>query len=287
MTAQSAVDKPSADSAFLACEAIVRRHDPDRYFSALFAPAAKRKQLFAVYALNYELARISQSVRDPMMGEIRLQWWRDEIAAAWDHRPGTHDVTRALAAVFGIAHLPQSLFDAMIDARAFDFTHEMFPTTAALEDYARATSGSLMKLAARILGCGETLDAAADEAGIAYALTGILRAIPFHAARGKVFLPEDLLRAVGLSREELLAGQGGEKLKAVVAQLSLKARAHWAEARKARPRRAIAAILPAALVPLYLKCLKRRWFELFRHQAIVAVHRRQFALLAAATRGRL
>lgn len=277
----------SDDSAFAGCEAIVRQHDPDRYFSALFAPAAKRKHLFALYALNYELAHIAQTVREPMMGEIRLQWWRETVAEAREGRARPHVVAKALAAVFAQAELPQALFDSMIDARSFDFSPDTFADVSALEEYARATSGALMQLAGRICGCGDTLDKIADDAGIAYAMAGILRAIPYHAARRKVFLPEDLMRAVGLSREELLAGRGGEKLKAVIAQLSLKAREHWAEARRAKPKRAIVAILPAALVPLYLKCLTRRWFDLFRHAGTVAVHRRQFALLTAATRGRL
>lgn len=61
------------EAAFAACEATVRRFDPDRYFSALFAPADKRPLLFALYAFNHELARVGEVVREPMMGEIRLQ----------------------------------------------------------------------------------------------------------------------------------------------------------------------------------------------------------------------
>src|SRR5271156_3271915 len=63
--------------------ALVRRHDRDRFQTALFAPAARREALFALYAFNYEIARVRESVREPMLGQIRLQWWREAIDAAY------------------------------------------------------------------------------------------------------------------------------------------------------------------------------------------------------------
>src|SRR5438067_12028668 len=86
------------NAAFEACAATVRKHDPDRYFSALFAPAEKRPFLFALYAFNHEIARIGETVREPMMGEIRLQWWRETVGSARAGEPREHDVARALAA---------------------------------------------------------------------------------------------------------------------------------------------------------------------------------------------
>jgi phytoene synthase len=55
---------------------LVRRHDRDRYMTALFAPAARREALFALYAFNYEIARVREAVTQPTLGQIRLQWWR-------------------------------------------------------------------------------------------------------------------------------------------------------------------------------------------------------------------
>src|SRR5271169_239813 len=63
--------------------ALVRRHDRDRYQTVLFAPAARREALFALYAFNYEIARVRESVTQPMLGQIRLQWWRENITAAF------------------------------------------------------------------------------------------------------------------------------------------------------------------------------------------------------------
>src|SRR3954452_14983054 len=129
--------------AFAACEAAVRRADPDRYFAALFAPADKRPLLFALYAFNHELARIGETVREPMMGEIRLQWWRETVEGARNGKPRAHDVARALADLFARTDLPVSLFDAMIDAREFDITHEGAPDQESLDRYLDTTSGNL------------------------------------------------------------------------------------------------------------------------------------------------
>src|SRR5439155_3207024 len=63
--------------------ALVRRHDRDRFQTVLFAPVARREALFALYAFNYEIARVRESVTQPMLGQIRLEWWRESIAAAY------------------------------------------------------------------------------------------------------------------------------------------------------------------------------------------------------------
>ena len=236
---------------FSACEEAVRRSDPDRYFSALFAPAGKRGFLCALYALNVELARVAETAREPMLAEIRLAWWRETVEGARVGRPRDHDVARALAETLAANDLPQELFDRMIAARSFDASPDSFADMAALEDYADATSGNLMRLVARVL--GEVLDDLAREAGIAFALAGLLRSVPFHAARGKRFISD-----------------------ALVDEAAGAARSHLAAARKlALPAGALPAFLPAALVPLYLK----------RNDP--PLWRRQLVFLRAAISGRL
>src|SRR5579871_3962188 len=104
------------DTAFAACAALVRKADPDRYFSALAASPEKRLLLFAIYALNCELARIGDNVQQPILGEIRLQWWRDALEAARKGDPRRHDVLEAMARVFSEADLPLASFERMIEA---------------------------------------------------------------------------------------------------------------------------------------------------------------------------
>src|SRR5579872_6213314 len=98
--------------------ALVREHDRDRYQTALFAPADRRAALFALYAFNYEVARVRESVTQPMLGQIRLQWWREAVEAAFAGAPPRHhEVAGPLAAAIGEFGLTRRHFDRLIDAR--------------------------------------------------------------------------------------------------------------------------------------------------------------------------
>lgn len=266
----------------------VRRVDPDRYFSALFAPEGVRRHLLTLYAFNHELARVGETVRQPLMGEIRLQWWSETVVGAKSGAPRNHDLALALAELFAAHELPLGLFEEMIDARAFDSSEDRFADWPEAERYYDRTSGNLMRLAARMLGAGSDHDALAREAGLAYAIAGLIRALPYHAARHKVYLPNDLLGAVGLSPDRILSGTFDEKVRAAVAQTALKAKAHLLAARRLKVARiALPAFLPAALVPLYLRRAQRRAFNPLTHSGDVSLQRKQVALLAAALRRRI
>jgi phytoene synthase len=265
---------------------LVRKADPDRYLSALFAPADKRPLLLALYAFNVEIARVADTVREPMMGEIRLEWWRETLAGARQGMPRNHDVARALTDLFLRTALPPEPFEAMLAARDFDSAAGAFPDRAAVEAYCDATSGNLMRLAARILG-GEA-DEVARGAGTAYALAGILRSLPHHVARHKLFLPLDLLAVLGLTPEGIFHGGDRTRMKAAVNQIALWAREHLRAARALPvPRALLPALLPATLVPLFLRRVTRRNFDPLLRTADVPIHRRQVRLLAAAMRRRL
>jgi phytoene synthase len=273
---------------FETIEQTVRRADPDRYFSVLFAPARTRRHLLTLYALNNELARVAETVRQPMMGEIRLEWWRETLESARNGAPRDHALARALAELFAAHALPASLFDAILNARGFDATPDLFADWSAAEAYCDATSGNLMRLASYILGGGEDEDALAREAGTAYAIAGLIRSLRFHAARHKVYLPQDLLGAVGLLPDQIMAGKFDEKVKAAIAQTVLKADEHFQTARRLHmPRDLLPAFLPAALVPLYLRRAKRRSFDPLKHSGEISQQRKQLALLRTALRRRL
>jgi len=259
--------------------ASVRAADPDRYFATLFAPALKRPLLFALYAFNAEVARIAESVREPMLGAIRLEWWRETAEAAAKGSARNHDVARGLVTLF--AQRPGLLadFEALVAARAFDSSADRLADFAALEAYVDSTSGLLMRLAAQILDGPPGIAETVREAGLAYGLTGLLRALPFHNGRHKLYLPLDLLSALDVTPEAFFHLEPGEPRRAsAVRQVALKARDHFLAARQTpKPGAALAAILPAALVPVYLRKLGRD----------VPIHRRQMALLSAAMKKRL
>jgi phytoene synthase len=261
----------------------VRAADPDRYFSALFAPAALRPHLFALYAFNHEIARIAETVREPMLGAIRLEWWRETAELAAKGVPRNHDVARGLAALFAAHAVELAALEGIIAARAFDGSAERFAGFSELEDYLDATGGAVMRAACVILG-GENLSgeilASARPAALAYGLAGLLRSLPFHNSRHKLYLPLDLLAALHLTPEEFFVLKDDPRIAAAVRQAGLRARDHFLAARRGpRPRAALPAILPAALVPVYLSRLSK--------MGDVSIHRRQMALLTAAMKRRI
>ena len=255
----------------------VRAADPDRYFSALFAPAPLRPHLFALYAFNHEVARIAETVREPMLGAIRLEWWRETAEQAARGSPRNHDVAKGLASLFAAHRIELAALEGIVAARAFDANAERFADFAALEAHIDTTGGALMRVACVILGGDAAL---ARPAALAYGLAGLLRSLPFHNNRHKLYLPLDLLAALHIAPEELFTAKDDPRAASAVRQTALRARDHFLAARRgARPRQALAALLPAALVPVYLRRLSK--------MRDVSIHRRQMALLSAAMKSRL
>lgn len=263
--------------------AAVRAADPDRYFATLFAPSQQRPYLFAFYAFHAEVARVAETVREPMLGEIRLEWWRETTLAASKGQARNHDVARGLVALFAERSLALADFEALIAARAFDSSPDHLADFAALERYVDSTSGAVMRLAARILATEPApgVEKGLRDAALAYGLTGLLRALPFHSGRHKLYLPLDLLSALDLTPEAFFHLERSDpRLDALVRQVSLKTRDAFLAARQApKPGAALAAVLPAALVPVYLRKLNTG--------RDVPIHRRQMALLSAAMKRRL
>jgi phytoene synthase len=258
-------ERRSADADRLSpVAALVRRHDRDRFQTALFAPAARREALFALYAFNYEIARVPQSVTQPMLGQIRLQWWRENIAAAFEGSSvRAHPVVEALTATIREFALAREHFDRLIDARESDLAGEPPTDFAALESYAAATSARLICLALEVL---QVRNPAADEAGhhvgIAYALVGLIRAIPFRSSPGLWFIPADVAERTELARSEY----SKPALRAAAAEIAAVASRHLEAGRARRrniPRTAIPALLLATIAQHTLSRLQRVGYDLF------------------------
>jgi len=167
---------------------MVRQGDPVRFRTALFAPPDLREGLFALYAFNLEIAKIAPMVTEPMIGEIRLQWWRDTLDMIYGGGAvRRHEVVEPLCAVVRSAALPRAPFDALIDARGHDLDPD-FPTdTAALLAYLRDTAGSLTLLAVRALGA--EADAVALDAGQGIGVARYLAAVPVLAGQSAKPVP--------------------------------------------------------------------------------------------------
>ena len=271
--------------------ALVRRHDRDRYQTALFAPADRREAVFALYAFNYEIARVREIVTQPMLGQIRLQWWREIVAAAFEGGPPRpHELAEPLAAVIRDVMPTRAHFDRMIDTRERDLTDEPPATLAALEDYAEGTAATLLYLVLEVLGVTEpAAHAAAREVGISYALAGLLRALPFHARSGRCYIPAELAARVGLDPADYSSLHDSAGLREASAELAEAAAGHLQAARRYHreiPRAARAAMLPAVVADRFLARLKRAEFNPFAPELAIPDPLQSWRLAAAALRRR-
>jgi 15-cis-phytoene synthase len=243
-----------------AVRAIAREGDPDRYLSALFAPADARDALLTLYAFNAELARIAEQVSEPGLGEIRLQWWRDALDRAAARESTGHPVVDALGQIMLERGASREDLSRLIDARQFDVSVKLMPDRATLDTYLAETAGVLFQLGAKISGGRAQAKQAARAAGRAYGLTGLMRAMPVHAARGRIDVPADMLSRHGTSQAELAQGKTTEGLERVLAELRGDARTSLREALahletvSASER---ATFRPLALVEPYLCALEK------------------------------
>lgn len=267
------------------CGRDLQRLDPDRWLSALFAPDARRPALFALYAFNSEIARARESVSQPMIGQIRLQWWREAWEGIRAGSPRQHPVVLALNE--HCRDLDMDTVFALIDARERDMEEQPFADLPALKAYAEATSVPLMKLAVQCL--GSTADEAMlRAAGTAYALTGILRAMPHLLMRQRAMLPADLLAAQGLTPEATYQTECGPAIRPAMMAVADEAADLLQAARRHKiARAALPAVLPAALVGLYLRALKQSDYDPLAAEIRVTPLARQMRLLWASLRGRI
>ncbi len=185
-----------------ACAEIVQRGDPDRFAAVMAAPTAARARLFPLYAFNLEVARAPWVSKEPMIGEMRLQWWRDVVA---EPAPRAHEVAGPFHALIQEAALPLAVIDRLIEARIHDVYREPFADGAAFDAYLDDTAGGLMWLAAKA--CGGTDEAAARALGWAMGLANYLRAVPELEARRRQPLPDGRAEAV-----QALAKDGLQRL---------------------------------------------------------------------------
>lgn len=281
--------------AFAYCADMVRTADPDRFSTVAFAPPPARPALLALYAFNVEVAKTREVVSQPMLGSIRLQWWRESLDGIYEGSPRRHQVVLALAEAVGAHRLPRADFDTLLDAREADMADDPPADLEALLRYAEGTAGSLSRLALRSLGAE---DAASQEAGTkvgtAWALTGLLRAMPFHARARRVYLPADLLRAGRLSAGAVAeAGLSADRAAApalteVVRTVAGAAEAQLEAARQLRwdlPRRALPGLITGVLVSAHLTRLRQVGWNPFDPRLAEPLASRGWRLLAARLTG--
>lgn len=236
-------------------EAAIAR-EPDRYFAATLAPHAARADLIALAAFAAELANIPTRAREPLAGEIRLQWWRDALGDRGAEGAAGHPVAAAMRATIERHTLPTEVVATVIDSYA-DAVHGERPVSEpALRKHMAAGEGGLFSLAARIcvVDFGGDLDEIAESAGLAY---GLSRALLRLRSEGTARLP--IPRS--LLSDEALAGPDSnspEQAAAIGALIEIARAAHVGAvsplAKMSRGKRL--AFLPLAMVRPNLQALE-------------------------------
>ncbi len=267
---------------------LLRAADRDRYLATLYAPQDKRPALAALFAFNAEIAGIRDRVREALPGEIRIQWWRDTIAAAGPGISVGHPLADALSAAILRHDLPRKAFDDHLEARIFDLYDDPMPSRTDLEGYCGETDGAIVQLAAMVLD-PEAAHGVADlagHAGCAIAIARILTLLPLQRARGQCYVPRDLLAAAGTTPETFVAGTDPSSAGRAVSAMMALAREHLAAFRGgAREMKASLrpAFLATALVPAYLASVERRGAGGTTAISGISEWRRQWRLLRAAS----
>lgn len=271
-----------AEAGYLA--EFVREAAPERYLATLYAPADRRDALLTLHAFDTELATLRDKVREPMAGEIRLQWWRDTLAAPAGEHSG-HPVADALKAVIARHSLPAGAFEGMLEARVFDLYDDPMPDRATLEGYLGETRAALIQLCAIVLDPegAPRFASAAGHAGCALGIAELLRALPVHRRRGQCFVPADLLSAAGIDREAFLAGGVGAQ-PAIAAMVAL-GRDHYTRFReeaRGMPSALVPAFLPLSSVEPLLDATEGAGVRAFEQPAAISTLRRQWRMLRRA-----
>jgi 15-cis-phytoene synthase len=270
-------------SNFEHCAALVREHERDRYLATLFAPAEKRDALFPLYAFHVEIGRVRALSREPIAGEIRLQWWREVLCGERDGEARAHPVAAALREALRRHGIGGQRLLGLIDAHGFDLYDEPMANLAALQDYAVATDSTVMTVAGEILSA-DAPETVMRDAGVAQTFTSVLQSFALHAARRQLYVPLDVSSRHGVDLERIFAGQADDALRAALGDMRAKARAHLAAAGAhigAMPDAILPVLLPLALIGPELRAMDRRDYDPFRPKPLPP-WRRQWLLWRAA-----
>jgi phytoene/squalene synthetase len=267
MSSNNTTNPGTGDSA-QQCRELAHAGERDRWLGAQLAPAHLRGHLAALLAYYGEVARTRAVVSEPMVGQIRLQWWREAVEGAAAGTPRAHPVAEALARLLATGRVTAAALTALADAREADLDDDAFARREEFLAYLDATSGAINLLMLDVLGEGrdEAAREAARRIGRAYGLIGHLRAAAAIAGRGRVVLPRDLLAEHGTGPADLLSGHPGTGLGDAARELGFIAAGELAGARALAHdirRSALPVLVLARFCDAYLSRIQRAEWDLF------------------------
>ena len=264
----------------------LRDGDPDRFESALFAEPDVRERLFTLYAFNLELAnaawRATLRVSEPQIGAMRLRFWLDVIAEAYDGAPPrAHEIAEPLNVLIHETRPDRAPLERLVEARLRDLDPSPMQDFTALYDYVDETAGSLMRVAVQIATPPERrsheLDRVAADLGAAQGVARLFEATPALGAQSRLLLP-----APAVDRSAAMKGETTDGLRAVLRAAAEEGLRRLRRARARRreiPRAAASALLAAWRSERVLRTALRPDVDAFRDFGPESDFRRRASLL--------
>lgn len=220
---------------FQYCQTVARREAKNFYYSFLVLPPAKRAALCAVYAFMRFCDDIADSPGAPATKEGYLDAWAGALRAAMRGESGESLILPAFRATVERYEIPPRLFEELIAGARMDLTIRRYATFAELREYCYRVASVVGLVCIRIFGFEGDPEPYAEQLGIAFQLTNILRDIPEDASMGRIYLPLEDLAAFDYPEEDLLAGVADERFLRLVAFEARRAREFYDGARPLLP----------------------------------------------------
>ena len=200
------------------------------YYSFRFLPPDRRRAITALYAFCREVDDVADEVADIDVARIKLGWWRAELANLFQGHP-QHPVTKALAPSLNPFGVDQARLNEIIDGMEMDLTRHRYKDFESLKLYCHRVAGVVGQLAAGIFGYTNpgTLNYA-EQLGLAFQLTNIIRDVGEDARRDRVYLPLEELDKFGVSTGDILEARHSPAFEKLMLFQTERAKSVYAEA---------------------------------------------------------
>lgn len=192
----------------------LREHDKHRFLSSLLMSDDIRTPISVLYAFNAEVSRIRDLIKEPLPGEIRLQWWREVTAeSARREEAAANPLALALNQIIDQYGISRTSFDGYCRSRIFDLYDDPMPDKLTYEGYCGETASTLLQWTCQIIDSdiAKTTANACGHGGIAQSTAGHLALLPQHIARGQVYIPLEFMNDLDVDRAQFLSGKDKDK----------------------------------------------------------------------------
>ncbi|MCS7090817.1 MAG: presqualene diphosphate synthase HpnD [Verrucomicrobiota bacterium] len=248
---------------------ITRRSASNLALAFCLLPRSTRDDMAALYAFCRQVDDVVDRGEEAVdQRRLRLERWREDIGRIYSGCVPVHAVCRELQPVIEWYRLPQRLFEELLLGVGMDLERSGYETWVELDLYCYRVASVVGLLSLPIFGCRHPdSEKYAEWLGRALQLTNILRDVATDAARGRIYLPLEEMRACGVTSDMIRSGRWTTAYAELARRVARRARRYYRRAREVLPstdRRAlVAAELMGAVYWRLLQKLERRQFDVF------------------------